>query len=245
MMELLKLLMETIGSWLVAYLVCGIVHEGGHVVAGLVQGWRFEMLVIGPMKLYRDEKDDKVKVGIEKNIVLWGGIGGTTPREMSDDNIQKFAKVLIAGPVASIVIGAINSIFLILHPGIFTAMMTAVPMAMGVACLIPTLKTGILFTDGGRFLRIKRGGKTYAEEKAIFDAAMLRQFDASARYDEEGIEAMTSSDDAAIQYLGHYYAYLNAKADQDEEAMNERIASMKALEPKVPKTIHEMCDLNA
>ena len=244
-MEILMTILEVIGSWLVAYLVCGIVHEGGHVVAGLVQGWKFVMLVIGPVKLYCDEKDDKVKVGIEKNPVLWGGIGGTKPREISEDNIKKYAKILIAGPVASLLIGAFNSIFLIMHFSIFAAMMTAVPIAMGVACLIPNAKTGILYTDGGRYLRIKKGGKTFAEEKAILDAAFQQDLNPSERYDEEGIEAMTTSKDAAIQYLGHYYAYLNAKMDQDEEQMNACVASMKELETKVPRSIHEMCVLDA
>ena len=73
-MEIMKLLGEVFISWVVAYFVCAFVHEGGHVVAGLLQGWKFYLLVVGPFKLYRDEKDDKVKFGLEKNMVLWGGI---------------------------------------------------------------------------------------------------------------------------------------------------------------------------
>lgn len=242
-MEILKTLGEVLLSWLVAYLVAGIVHEGGHVVAGLVQGWKFMLLVVGPVKLYRDEKDDKVKFGIEKNMILWGGIGGAVPREASEDNVKKFARVLLAGPVASILMGLICSIFLIMHFGIFSAMMTAVPMTMGIACLIPSAKTGILYTDGGRFLRIIRGGKTFEEEKAIFECSLKDQYSPDDRYNERDVQAMITSEDTSFQYLGHYYAYLNAKMDQKEDEIQAQIAYMQSLGEKVPKTIREMCVL--
>ena len=240
-MEIFVTILQVLGSWLVAYLVGGIVHEGGHVVAGLVQGWKFELMVVGPVKLYRDEKDDKVKVGIEKNLVYWAGIGGTIPKEKSGDNIQKFAKILLAGPLASVIFGLICGVIMILHFSIFTAMLAAVPITMGIACLIPNAKTGILYTDGGRFLRIIKGGKTLAEEKAVFEATMLATFDPDGRYDEGGIEAMTTSKDLAFQYLGHYYGWLNAKKDQNEEEMKNRIASMESIKKDVPKAIIDMC----
>ena len=239
MMELMKMLGEVFASWLVAYFVCGIVHEGGHVVAGLVQGWKFALLVVGPFKLYRDEKDDKVKFGLEKNVALWGGIGGAVPTEESEDNLQKFARVLLAGPVSSLVMGLLCGISLFFGVSVFKAMMTFVPIAMGIACLIPNAKTGILYTDGGRFLRIVKGGKTQAEEKAVFDATFHDTFHPGSRYDEAGIEAMTTSKDASFQYMGHYYAYQNAKMAQDQDGMQASIASMEGLKAKVSKFIKE------
>ena len=238
-MELLRLLGEVLVCWVLAYFACGFVHEGGHVVAGLIQGWKFEILVVGPLKLYRDEKDDKVKLGIEKNLVLWGGIGGSIPREESEDNLKKFARVLLAGPVASLVMGLLCSISLFFHVSIFNAMMTFVPIAMGIACLLPNAKTGILYTDGGRFLRIVKGGRTLAEEKAIFDATFHGSFHPDSRYDEVGIEAMTTSKDTSFQFVGHYYAYQNAKMEQDQAGMQARIASMESLKAQVPKFIRE------
>jgi hypothetical protein len=238
-MEILKMLGEVLVCWLVAYFVSGVVHEGGHVVAGLLQGWKFEILVVGPFKLYRDEKDDKVKFGLEKNLMLWCGIGGTLPREEREDNLQKFARVLLAGPIASLILGLLCSISLFFGVSIWKAMMTFVPIAMGIACLIPNAKTGILYTDGGRFLRIVKGGKTQAEEKAVFDATFHDTFHPGSRYDEAGIEAMTTSEDVSFQYMGHYYAYLNAKMAQDQEGMQASIASMESLKTKVSKFIKE------
>jgi len=242
-MELLKILGEVLISWLVAYFICAVVHEGGHVVAGLLQGWKFYVLVVGPFKLYRDEKDDRVKFGIEKNVVLWGGIGGCVPREEKEDNVKGFAVTLLAGPMASVLFGALCSISLFFHVTVFGAMMTFLPISMGIVCLLPNVKTGILYSDGGRFLRIIKGGKTLEEEKAIYEATLKDQFRPDDRYDEDGIEAMTTSEDTSFQYLGHYYGYLNAKMDQSQEEMQARIANMRNLEAKVPKTIREMCAL--
>ena len=242
-MEIMKLLGEVFISWVVAYFVCAFVHEGGHVVAGLLQGWKFYLLVVGPFKLYRDEKDDKVKFGLEKNMVLWGGIGGCIPREEKEDNMKGFAVTLLAGPMASVILGVLCSVSLFFHVSIFGAMMTFLPISMGIICLLPNVKTGILYTDGGRFLRIIKGGKTLEEEKAVYKCSLKDQYRPDDCYDESDIEAMTTSEDLSFQYMGHYYGYMNAKMDQKEEEMQARIANMKNLEEKVPKTIREMCAL--
>jgi len=242
-MEIMKLLGEVLISWVVAYFLCTIVHEGGHVVAGLFQGWKFWLLVAGPFKLYRDEKDDKVKFGIEKNMVLWGGIGGCLPREEKEDNIKGFAVTLLAGPMASVILGVLCGISLFFHVTVFGAMMTFMPITMGICCLLPNIKTGILYSDGGRFLRIIKGGKTLAEEKAVYGCTLKDQFRPEDRYDEKDITAMTTSEDTSFQYMGHYYGYLNAKKDQKEDEMQARILNMQSLEAKVPKAIREMCML--
>lgn len=241
-MELVKMISEVITFWVLSYFTSGIVHEGGHVIAGLAQGWKFELLVVGPFKLYRAE-DDRVKLGLEKNLVYWCGVGGTIPRGKSEDNIKKFAVILLAGPLASVLFGGICGISLFYGLTIFRAMMTFVPLSMGIACLLPNAKTGILYTDGGRFLRIMKGGKTAAEERAVFDAAMLERLEPGNKYDETGIEAMTTSKDLEFQYLGHYYAYLNAKKTNNVQEMKERMIRMEALRHKVPAAIIDMCAL--
>lgn len=239
-MEVMKTVLECIGCWIVAYYASGIVHEGGHVVAGLAQGWKFELLVVGPLKLYRG-KDGKVRLGIEKNILLWCGIGGTAPAERSEANLKKFARTLLAGPAASILFGMLCGISLFWGVTVFRAMMTFIPIGMGIFCLNPKAKTGILYSDGGRFLRIVKGGKTAAEEKAIFEAAFLEKMDPNGSYDEQGILVMTSSDDVSFQFLGHYYAWLNAKKNHNEEEMKIRIHNMEQIKKDVPKAVVDMC----
>ena len=86
-----------------------------------------------------------------------------------------------------------------------------------------------------------KGGKTAEEEKAVFEAGFLEKMNPNGRYDEQGIQAMTSSDDVAFQFLGHYYAWLNAKKDQNEEEMKLRRGNMEQIKKDVPKAVTDMC----
>ena len=240
-MDRIILFAGTIGQALITYFTATVVHEGGHVLAGLIQGWRFDMMVVGPFKLYRAE-DGKVKLGIEKDTSLWGGVGGTLPPAKSEKRMKQYAAILLAGPLASVILGAVFTlIWLFVNRGVFFMLMAFVPIGMGIACMIPGVKTGILYNDGTRFSRIRKGGQTSAEEEAIFDAATLRLFDNDTPYDENGIEVMTASKDAEIRYLGHYYGYLNAKQANDSEKEQSRLDCMKAIEDKVPSFIKTIC----
>lgn len=240
-MELIVLILKVLGFGFVAMIASTIIHEGGHVIAGLVQGWKFMVMVIGPVEIYRDEKDDKIKIGIEKNPALWGGLGGTIPRKKSENNIKAYAKILLAGPIASFVLGGICGIFLMMHQSLFMMLMTFIPLSMGFACLLPKARTGLLYTDGGRWLRIVKGGKTLEEEKALFDAAMLASFSPEEKYDEKGVATLIASEDKSFCYMGHYYAYLNAKKEDNAEEMKNRIAMMETLRKDVPQAIADMC----
>ena len=234
------IILEVIGCWLAAYMVCGAVHEGAHVVSGLCQGWKFMLLVVGPFKLYRDE-NDKVKFGIEKNILLWGGIGGTLPREEGGNYMQVFANTLIAGPTASVVFGLVAGVVMVFHFSIFSAMMCAVPLAMGVSCLLPGVKSGILFNDGTRYSRIAKGGRTAAEEEAVFRCVLKEMFRPAGRFDEQSINVMTGAEDTAFRYMGHYYACCNAMKDGDEARKAQELAAMESLKGSVSKGVISMC----
>ncbi|UZW15162.1 hypothetical protein OSC52_04800 [Clostridium pasteurianum] len=56
---------------ILCYLVSGIVHELGHIVVGLTKGWRFYLLVIGPLGITIDEHNN-IKFYIEKRAAMWG-----------------------------------------------------------------------------------------------------------------------------------------------------------------------------
>ena len=235
------LIFQSIGCALLSMFISTIVHEGGHVVAGLIQKWKFVAMAIGPIKIYRDETTDKIKLGLERNPALWGGYGGTMPRTQEDAKIETFGKILLAGPVASIIFGVITAIIMIAVRPLFLVFLAPVSIGMGIACLIPGVKTGILYNDGSRYMRIKKGGQTALEEKAVFDATMVTYFDENATIAEDGIEALTRSKDAEFRYLGHYYAYTNAKTIGDSDKEKEHLTKMEALKESVPKSIIDMC----
>ena len=43
-----------------SYIISGFIHELGHVIVGLANGWKFYMLVIGPLGFRLNEKDKVV-----------------------------------------------------------------------------------------------------------------------------------------------------------------------------------------
>lgn len=240
-MDRVLFFLQLMGTAILSYLAATAVHEWGHVISGLAQGWKLIIITTGPFKLYRNDLNDKVRFGIEKNPLYWCGVGGTVPAKKEDAKIEIFAKILIAGPLASIALGLVAGITLIWYRPFFLMFLAPVAIGMGIACLIPGMKTGILYNDGSRYMRIKKGGETYKEEKAILDATFLKTFGETEQYSKESIEALTVSKDAEFRYMGHYYAYLNAKEENNKEVMSDELSQMDELKNKVPKAIIDMC----
>ena len=102
-MELIQLVICCI----ICYFVSALVHELGHVVCGLLHHRKLFLLVVGPLKLYRESVDSKIKIGIEKNPLLWCGVGGTFPTKQSEENLNTWSQILLAGPLSSIVFGIV------------------------------------------------------------------------------------------------------------------------------------------
>lgn len=235
--------LQLMGSAILSYLVSTAVHEWGHVISGLAQGWKLLLITTGPFKLYRNDLNDKVRFGIEKNPLYWCGVGGTVPTKKEDAKIENFAKILIAGPMASIALGLAAGIILIWYRPFFLIFLAPVALGMGIACLIPGMKTGILYNDGSRYMRIKKGGQTYLEEKAVFDTTMQTSFDKKATCTEEGINALIESKDAEFRYMGHYYAYVKAETENNIDKMSQHKEAMDNMERSVPKAVREMCSI--
>ena len=69
----MEIFLFTVGA-IVCCFVSAMIHEMGHIACGLLHHWKLYMLVVGPMKLYRENVNSKLKIGIEKNPILWGGV---------------------------------------------------------------------------------------------------------------------------------------------------------------------------
>ena len=245
-MEKFLFVLQTIGYAIIAYFFASIVHEMGHVVCGLICKWKFLAMCVGPFKFYRESPNDKIRFGIEKNPVAWGGYGGTFPPEMGDDNIGTFAKILLAGPVASLVLGAVFIVVMIFTKSNLAMMIGFVAIGEGVACILPmNIKTGILFNDGTRFKRIVKGGKEAEEEKAILSFAFKTfLYGEDESYDDELLNVLLNSDDEGFRYYGLYYQYKNASRTNDEESMDKIRNEMETLGPKVSSFVRQSCAID-
>jgi len=200
----MEILLFFIGA-IICYLISAMIHEMGHVACGLFHHWKLYMLVVGPMKLYRETMDSKIKIGIEKNPILWGGVGGTLPTKESEENIKVWRKILLAGPLTSIVFGILMLPVFIVTKNIFVLLLCLMPIAMGAMCIIPMkMKTGLLYNDGTRYNRLQSGGQEGAEERAIFRLIEVSLFGGEeAVYPEEYVEPLLASKDPDFQYYGY------------------------------------------
>ncbi|HSM25019.1 MAG TPA: M50 family metallopeptidase [Anaerolineaceae bacterium] len=216
------------------FLISIAVHEFGHILTGLKEGFKFHTLVLGPFGFKRDEKD-KIIFYFEKDVSLWGGLAATVPTNDNEDNFKKFGRVLLGGPIASIIFGAVWMPFGIIEKNNFFLLLGLMPLSMGIISLIP-LRNGAFYTDGGRWRRMHKNKKTQAVEVAIWNLtqnAIIHGNYKKANLNE--IMILKKDEDIRTKFLGHYYAYCYYKDHQDTSNIEEEKAELERLKDKVPK----------
>lgn len=240
----MEILLFIVGA-IVCYLVSTMIHEMGHVVCGLLHHWKLYMLVVGPLKLYRETLDSKLKIGIEKNPILWGGVGGTLPQEENEENVKVWGKIMLAGPLTSIVFGVLMIPLVIVTESIVVDLHCLMPIAMGLVCIIPMkMKTGLLYNDGTRYKRLHSGGQEGAEESALFQLIEVTLFGGeNVIYPTELVEPLLASIDPDFQYYGYYYAYVNATRQNRRSDAETQLANMESIRGKVSKFIVDECKI--
>lgn len=222
-----------------SFILASATHELGHVLTGLIVGFKFHLFVAGPLGLKRDE-NDRVVVYFEKDISLWGGIAATLPKEADQDNYKKFGRVLLGGPLASIIIGTISLIPGVLASQNFLILFGAMSIAIGTVSLIP-MRNGAFYTDGGRWLRMHKNEETQAVEMAIWNLtqnAIIQGNYQQANLDE--ILILKNDRDFRTQYLGHYFAYQYYKDNQESENLEREKVALEGLRGKVPKQMESL-----
>jgi len=233
--EILLLILYVI----VGFIISSSVHELGHILVGLTQGFKFYLFIVGPFGINRKE-NDKITFYIEKNASLWGGLGATIPVNEDSNNFKKFGRVLLGGPISSLIFGALCLVLGLNIDNKFLGLTGAMALGMGVACLIPA-RNGAFYTDGGRWLRMHKKPETKVVEIAIWNITQSsiikgNYFDANI----EDIEVLIKDKDLRTKYLGHYYAYYYYKDHNDFNRSEKEKSEIEGLKHKVPKQMVSM-----
>lgn len=155
-----------VGIFLSMFVVLGI-HELGHLITGLIKGFKFDLYVVGPLGIKRE--NNKIKIYLNKNLGYYGGVAGTSPKENHPDNAKKFAQILLAGPITSLLFSVLC--FLLVNPvgkpfGIVLFTAGAISLGIFIVTTIPA-RTGMFFTDRKRYQRLVKPGKEQDVELAI------------------------------------------------------------------------------
>lgn len=215
------------------------VHESGHIVAGLIQGFKFYLFIAGPFGLKRSN-NDKIVFYIEKNISLWGGLGAILPKNNDIVSYKKLGRMFLCGPVTSVVVGVI---FLPLGVNLnnnFLLLLGAMSLSMGVACLIPA-RNGVFYTDGGRWLRLNKNEATRNIELTIWKLAQCAVINGNyTKINHNETVVLINNKDLSTQYLGHYYSYRFYKDNNDGPNIEKERTELESLKGKIPKQMVRM-----
>lgn len=196
-------------------------HELGHLTTGLVQGFRFELFVVGPLGIKRENK--KIKIYFNTDPSYYGGIAATMPIDENPDNAKKFARILLAGPLASLllaIIGLLTFSFVGEPFDFILFSLGAISLGIFFATTLPA-KSGLFFSDRKRFQRLIKPGKDQEVELALF--RIMGNYSKSESYKNlniKDIEILIQEDSAFFKFYGLFCmkAYLmENKNDISEE----------------------------
>ena len=143
------------------------VHELGHLVGGKLAGLRFHLLIIGPLRVARE--NSKLRVGWHKSAAIFNGMTGCTPDD-AHNLPRRLLVFTLGGPLASLLQAAVAAIIFFrwsadvhfantMAWAVENMAMTAVFGAVYfLSSLKPSRYQSGLPADGGRIISLLRGG---------------------------------------------------------------------------------------
>jgi hypothetical protein len=254
--ETRALLRDRLGAWDAPFLVAVallmayvgvVVHELGHVLGGVAARFRFHLYVAGPLRIERDEATGRLSVGFNRVVSLAGGIVAMLPTDTHDLR-RRFALVIAGGPLASFALALAAWAPLALDASLppladivlgITALMSA---GLGIVSIIP-MNGGGFTSDGGRLLRLVRGGPVAERESAMLPLITLSMAETPPReWPRELVEGVVALRDASSdECIANLMAYSHALDTGDVELaarrMGRTLETLEAVPPGVAPSI--------
>jgi len=227
--------LSIVGIVIMGFVVLGV-HELGHLIVGLMNGFRFELYVVGPLGIKRE--DDKVKVYLNKNIGYYGGVAGTSPVD-DVDVAKKFARILLAGPIASILFAIVCFIIAYLAGkpiGFLFYTGGLISIAIFLATTVPS-RTGMFFTDRKRYQRLTTPGKDQDVELAMLN--IMGRFAKDKSYenvDMKDINTLVSDDLPFTKFYG-LFNLVCIQLENDGVVEEEVLRDYESLSENMSKSI--------
>lgn len=213
-------------------------HELGHLLAGLVQGFRIELFVVAIFGLKRE--NDKVVPFLNKEIQFFGGIAATSPLQIGQNLKNQFAVILAAGPLFSLLFGTLFLLLFAYTNSIFNstfAIVGLVSVGLFIATTLPE-KSGIFFTDRKRLQRLIGKGKTAEIELGFLQSTSQILIDGHYRnLNLSNLKLMQSDTEPIVNFWGCFYEYKYYQETGDEENVLQMKSHLNSFEKIIPKTI--------
>lgn len=185
-----------------------LLHELGHLFAGIFQGFKTELFVVGFLGIKRE--NNKLRIYFNTNIQYFGGVAATSPTKILSDNELKikYKIILISGPIISLFFGVLAfTIFYIFNSAFtsFWGLLAITSFGIFLATTLPD-KTGIFFTDRKRFQRLSDKGKIGQIELAFLQIVNQSLLEGNCmNLSLQNIEKMKSDEEKIIQFWAYYF----------------------------------------
>lgn len=187
-----------------------LLHEMGHLVAGIIQGFKTELFVVGFFGIKRE--NNKLNYFLNTNVQYFGGVAATSPNQiLTDEELRiKYKNILISGPIVSLVFGVLPFVFFYVFDSAFNSfwgLLAIISSGIFLATTLPE-KTGIFFTDRKRFQRLSDQGKTGQIELAFLQIVNQTLLEGSCKnISLQNIEKMKSDEEKIVQFWAYYFEF--------------------------------------
>ena len=236
-------------AWLLFVLLLEITaHELGHVIAARAVGFRFVLLIIGPLRISRE--GDRVKVGLREAWDPQFGAALSVPVDSHNLRIRTAISVA-GGPAASLALGLTSTMLALLFfrtgwAGDILRLSAGLSLLSGFFNMLP-IKSGGILSDGARIKMLLSGGpasERYCLISALSGAARTGQ--RPREWDETWVRRIGelgdgSLDDAAASHITFYWLLDRGDVDGAERTLEKLLAAAKA----VPQVLHPVLNAEA
>jgi hypothetical protein len=188
--------------WVLAFipllgLLAIMLHEAGHVLGGLLAGFRFYLYIAGPLRVER--VGERLKIRYNSSFALWGGLAGCLPRAVGPSIRTGMFWMTAGGPVTSLLCSLpFVAVFAVKgnHPVISFLLVGFALMscAIGVVTLIPN-QFGGYSSDGSRLLMLLRNRPEGSRWTAMAALVSLSLIERPRNWPVEYIEMLGEGDD--------------------------------------------------
>jgi len=192
-----------------------LVHELGHVLGGKLVGFRFLLLIVGPLKVTSGQNG--LRFELNRNLAMAGGLAACMPD--NTHNLNRRLMVMVAGgPLASLLLGlsgvVISQAVSNQSPWDFLSLLLGLgSLAIALVTLIPVTTSGYM-TDGSQIRSLLRNDAT-ARQKALIltlqgeslSGVLPRNWDRSLL--TEALAGEGEPNSQAIAQMMAYYAALD------------------------------------
>ncbi|HXH50525.1 MAG TPA: M50 family metallopeptidase [Terriglobia bacterium] len=192
------------------------IHEAGHLLAGLLAGFRFSSLRIGPLQF-----EQPFRVSIHRGGRT-GAAGWTRMFPGGSHRLAQKAFLMTAGGPAASLLAAFVVFLLPFPKGYFLFWLSASSLLLGVINLIP-FRSGALLSDGWRILMLLQNRERAERWLSLIKLGLeVREGVPPERLSQEFLrKALVVKDNTPDTVTAYAFAYASAFARHDDSKAAE------------------------